>query len=86
MKKSTWIKALVLLGMLAVLPPYFCLVPPDSGATATPDHIALTWTGDPATTTTLTWRTDSTVTSGFRGISERRQAFEESAAGKSRSS
>ena len=64
MKKSTWIKALVLVGMLAVLPPYFCQAPQGSGATATPDHIALTWTGDPATTTTLTWRTDSTITSG----------------------
>ena len=61
MKKSTWIKALVLMGMLAILPPYFCQAPKDSGATATPDHIALTWTGDPATTTTITWRTDSTI-------------------------
>ena len=50
--------------MLAVLPPYFCQAPKDSGATATPDHIALTWTGNPATTMTITWRTDSTVTSG----------------------
>lgn len=38
---------------------------PGSGATATPDHITLTWTGDPATTMTITWRTDTTVTSGF---------------------
>jgi acid phosphatase type 7 len=36
-----------------------------SGATAIPDHITLTWTGDPATTVTITWRTDETVTSGF---------------------
>jgi acid phosphatase type 7 len=37
----------------------------DSGATATPDHIALTWTGSPATTMTITWRTDASVTSGI---------------------
>ena len=36
-----------------------------SGATAFPDHIALTWTGDPATTMTVTWRTDIEVASGF---------------------
>ncbi len=36
-----------------------------SGATATPDHIALTWTGNPETTMTITWRTDSIVTSGM---------------------
>jgi len=29
-------------------------------ATATPDHIALSWTGDPTTTQTITWRTIST--------------------------
>jgi hypothetical protein len=33
-------------------------------ATAAPDHIALSWTGDPATSMTITWRTASTVTSG----------------------
>jgi len=37
---------------------------PGSVATPTPDHITLTWTGDPATTMTVTWRTDTTVTSG----------------------
>jgi acid phosphatase type 7 len=34
-------------------------------ATVTPDHITLTWTGDPATTMTITWRTDTTVTSAL---------------------
>ena len=38
---------------------------PVSTATPAPDHITLTWTGDPATTMTVTWRTDTTVTSGF---------------------
>lgn len=30
-------------------------------ATAVPDHIALSWTGDPTTTQTITWRTISTT-------------------------
>lgn len=33
-------------------------------ATATPDHIALSWTSDPTTTETITWRTISTDTKG----------------------
>lgn len=35
-----------------------------TGATAVPDHVTLTWTGDPARTMTVTWRTDDTVTFG----------------------
>lgn len=38
---------------------------PGAGATVIPDHITLTWTGNPATTMTVTWRTDTTVTQGF---------------------
>ncbi|MBN1567838.1 MAG: metallophosphoesterase family protein [Acidobacteria bacterium] len=37
----------------------------NTGATETPDHIALTWTGSPETTMTITWRTDPSVTSGI---------------------
>jgi hypothetical protein len=33
-------------------------------ATATPDHIALSWAGDPTTTQTITWRTISTDKKG----------------------
>ncbi len=33
-------------------------------ATAVPDHVTLTWTSDPMTTQTVTWRTDSTVQTG----------------------
>ena len=36
----------------------------DSLATAVPDHLTLTWTGDPSTTMTVTWRTDIAVTRG----------------------
>lgn len=35
-----------------------------SQASADPDHITLTWTGDPQTTQTITWRTDFTTTGG----------------------
>jgi acid phosphatase type 7 len=35
-----------------------------TGATIVPDHVTLTWTGDPSTTMTITWRTDVAVTSG----------------------
>ena len=37
---------------------------PAGGASAAPDHLVLTWTGDPAATQTITWRTDTTVKSG----------------------
>lgn len=33
-------------------------------AAATPDYITLTWSGNPATTQTISWRTDTTVTTG----------------------
>lgn len=38
---------------------------PRNGATTLPDHVTLSWTGDPATTMTVTWRTDPSVTDGF---------------------
>ena len=64
MKQSSLAKLFVLLLALAFLPLSFDQNR-DSGATATPDHVALTWTGSPATTITITWRTDASVTSGF---------------------
>jgi len=36
----------------------------DLNATDAPDHIMLTWSGDPTTTQTITWRAQSTVTQG----------------------
>jgi len=36
-----------------------------TGSTAAPDHIALTWTADPLTTQTVTWRTASGVKTGM---------------------
>lgn len=47
---------------------YVCLAPvfaAGAGATAIPDHLTLTWTSDPATTMTITWRTDTSVTTGL---------------------
>jgi acid phosphatase type 7 len=38
---------------------------PAGNPSAIPDHVTLTWTGNPATTMTVTWRTDPSVTSGF---------------------
>jgi acid phosphatase type 7 len=35
----------------------------DLNATSKPDHITLTWSEDPSTTMTITWRTDSSVKS-----------------------
>jgi hypothetical protein len=34
-------------------------------ATASPDHVTLTWAGNPATTMTVTWRTDKTANTGY---------------------
>jgi len=34
------------------------------GANSAPDHVMLTWTGDPATTETITWRTAGTEAAG----------------------
>lgn len=36
----------------------------DLNSTITPDHITLTWSKDPMTTQTITWRTNTTVTVG----------------------
>ena len=38
--------------------------PAATGAGKTPDHIVLTWTDDPHTTQTISWRTDPSVTTG----------------------
>jgi hypothetical protein len=47
-----------------------------------PDRIILTWSGDPATTQSVTWRTDPTVTVSYALITEARPSgdFDEGAA------
>lgn len=49
-------------GVLCTSQPDYGLV--DLNATAVPDHVTLSWTSDPMTTQTVTWRTDSTVQNG----------------------
>ena len=39
--------------------------PTSINATAVPDHVTLSWVGDPMTTQTVTWRTDTTVGTGI---------------------
>jgi len=56
---------LAFLCAIVILPLSPGQVPSTTGATAIPDHVALTWTGDPETTMTITWRTDPTVMSGM---------------------
>jgi 3',5'-cyclic AMP phosphodiesterase CpdA len=60
-------KAVPILTALAVIISLLILpagAAPFTASTA-PDHIALTWSGDPATTQTIQWRTDTTVTAGY---------------------
>jgi acid phosphatase type 7 len=64
MKQSFYLKTLVLLFALIIQSPISGQTA-KTGATATPDHVALTWTGSPETTIIITWRTDASVTEGF---------------------
>ena len=66
MKTSRIVTLLALLFACAAIQPTITTgQTPGSTGTPAPDHITLTWTGDPATTMTVTWRTDTTVPSGF---------------------
>lgn len=53
MKNRRSLIALALTGFLAALP---CALMAETGSGPCPDHIALTWAGDPQTTQTITWR------------------------------
>lgn len=64
MRKSLYLKTIVLLALLVVQAPSSGQTT-KTGATASPDHVALTWTGNPESTITVTWRTDPSVTSGL---------------------
>jgi hypothetical protein len=55
---------LILLFALAIIP-VAAGQAPGTGASAIPDHVTLTWTGDPSKTMTITWRTDPTVRRGL---------------------
>ncbi len=58
-------RVLLLLFALALFLPASTYQAQQSGASATPDHITLTWTGDPSTTVTISWRTDASVSRGL---------------------
>jgi hypothetical protein len=64
MKQNSFARMLVLLFALAVMPLALGQTA-GTGASTTPDHITLTWTGDPSITMTITWRTDTSVALGF---------------------
>ncbi len=72
MDRRTFLKScgslLVLMGLPIQLRDVFAADP--TSATAIPDHVTLTWSGDPTTTQTITWRTDSTVTRGVVQFSQ----------------
>lgn len=86
MKRMHWLKTVAVLLMAFGLKGFSWPVSNNTGATATPDHVALTWTGDPATTMTITWRTDSTIASGVvqydKGPVMSRKAKQAKAAGR----
>ena len=64
MKRITALVALVFVFALASPTPTLAQAA-GTGATPAPDHVTLNWTGNPAKTMTLTWRTDTTVTTGI---------------------
>lgn len=55
---------MLMLMLMIVLLLSVSFVPLSAGAAGSPDHITLTWTGDPKTTQTITWRTVSTTVGG----------------------
>jgi 3',5'-cyclic AMP phosphodiesterase CpdA len=55
----------VLMLALALINPVLSAQKDVTGVTAVPDHIILSLIGDPSTTQTITWRTDTTVASGI---------------------
>jgi len=61
MKKSGSLLALALIALVASLP---AIAAAETGARAIPDHVALTWAGDPKTTQTITWRCSADVKAG----------------------
>ena len=56
---------ILLIAVLLAVYPAITLGQASGVATSSPDHITLTWTGNPATTMTITWRTDNTTTTSM---------------------
>ncbi|HEX6987590.1 MAG TPA: fibronectin type III domain-containing protein, partial [Planctomycetaceae bacterium] len=59
------------LALLVAAPAYSEEVPPSQAVfrpTPVPDRVLLSWSGDPATTASVSWRTDASVTKAFAEI------------------
>ena len=60
MNHTQWLKILICISLSSCSLPVIGQAITGSG-TSTPDHVVLSWTGNPSKTMTVTWRTDSTV-------------------------
>lgn len=60
-------KRLATLSVLLLILVLICpaLTTAQTGATTVPDHVALSWVDNPATSMAVTWRTDTTVSTGI---------------------
>ena len=67
MKNTKWISAIafMLLCFAAVNPAVVTGQASNCGATTSPDHVLLSWTDNPATTQTISWRTSTEVGNGI---------------------
>lgn len=66
-KVFSYISLMVVLAVLLFMissSTLFSAAPPVAATAPAPDHIILTWAGDPRTTQTITWKTDVTTTPG----------------------
>jgi hypothetical protein len=61
--RGLWIMTLVF--VITIVPSVHFLFSAVSLGSAVPDHITLTWSGDPQTTQTITWRMDKGAKDGF---------------------
>lgn len=69
MKRTIAILAFLLALSFAIVPNQICLAE-RPGAKEIPDNVVLSWTADPASTMTITWRAATTVTEGTVEYSE----------------
>lgn len=63
--KLTKLISLSMLAFLALTPLSYNAAAYDLNASSVPDHITLTWSQDPATTQTISWRTSVSISNGL---------------------
>lgn len=63
-KPKTMLTVLFLVIVILLGTPSMLFSSVSLGATAIPDHVTLTWSGDPKTTQTITWRTSAATVNG----------------------